>query len=199
MFVAMDETIDSLEDQGGYLQGQMLIAMPGMGDPRFERALIYLCFHSEQGALGLVVNKPHGKLAFAELLEQLEVEVPEGAPTIRIRQGGPVEPGRGFVLHSLDYVLDGTMKLAGGLGLTASVDILRDMAAGKGPDRALLVLGYAGWGAGQLDGEIQQNVWLNAPLDHDIVFDDRDGTKWTRAVAHMGIDLAALSGTAGHA
>ncbi len=184
----------------GYLTGQLLIAMPGMGDPRFQKAVIYVCAHSDQGAMGLVVNKPMPSIDFAELLEQLDVEH-EGAAVadLKVHFGGPVESGRGFVLHSTDFVDEGTMLVDQEVGLTATLDILRAIASGKGPDRHILALGYAGWGPGQLDTEITDNGWLFAPADQAILFDPDMSTKWERAISKLGINPAMLSAEAGHA
>lgn len=184
----------------GYLTGQLLIAMPGMGDPRFQKAVIYLCAHSDQGAMGLVVNKPMPSIDFAELLEQLEVEHEGAAVTdLKVHFGGPVESGRGFVLHSTDFMDDGTMLVDEKVGLTATLDILRAIAKGEGPNRHILALGYAGWGPGQLDSEITDNGWLFAPADHAILFDPDMSTKWGRALSKLGINPAMLSAEAGHA
>lgn len=183
----------------GYLSGQLLVAMPSMMDPRFERSVIYMCIHNEDGAMGLVLNKLMDSLTFGELLEQLNINTNRADDNLRIHFGGPVETGRGFVLHSSDYSREGTVLMENGVGLTATVDILRDIAEGNGPRESMLALGYAGWGPGQLDDEIQQNAWLNVPADEELVFDDLLDTKWERSIAKLGIDLSLLSGDAGHA
>ena len=183
----------------GYLQGQMLLAMPGMGDQRFARTVIYLCAHSEAGAMGIVVNKPLDTITFHELLDQLNIDRTKADPDLRVHFGGPVSPAQGFVLHSTDFMREGSLKVGDEIGLTNTVDVLRAMALGQGPKRALLALGYAGWSAGQLDAEIQANGWLHAPADFDLIFDGAPTEKWVRAVGTLGIDLAALSGAAGHA
>ncbi len=159
------------DNQAEYLIGQLIIAMPTMSDPRFARTVIYMCVHNDEGAMGLVVNKLLDALTFADLLEQLEIESLGVAPTIPIHYGGPVESGRGFVLHSTDYHKEGTITVDETIGLTATIDILQDVAEEQGPRMALLALGYAGWGAGQLDSEIQQNAWLNVPADDSLLFD----------------------------
>lgn len=183
-----------------YLTGQLLIAMPTMADPRFARTVIYLCAHSEQGAMGLVVNKPMPQISFAELLQQLEIDVGDEVPDDQVVHfGGPVESGRGFVLHSADFRREGTMVVDEKVALTATIDILRAIAAGEGPSEHFLALGYAGWGAGQLDSEIQANGWLHAPADNSILFDPDLSTKWERAIAKLGVSPAMLSGEAGHA
>ncbi len=183
----------------GYLTGQLLIAMPAMRDPRFTRTVIYMCAHNSEGAMGLVVNRLVGSLTFPELLTQLGIDVPERKRDLRIHFGGPVDSGRGFVLHSDDYTQDGTLMVEGGVALTATVDILKRIAGGAGPRHSLLALGYAGWGPGQLDSEIQANGWLHAPADDAIVFDEDLDGKWQRAIGKIGVDVSLLSGEAGHA
>lgn len=173
--------------------------MPGMGDPRFDRAVIYLCSHSSEGAMGLVINRPIDNLDFEQLLEQLDIETTGPVAEISIHAGGPVETGRGFVLHSADYVQDSTLIVSETVALTATVDILRAMAEGRGPAHQLLALGYSGWGAGQLEYEIQANAWLNAPADEEVMFNTLMDDKWPRAMAMLGIDLSMLSTDAGHA
>lgn len=186
-------------EPGGSLEGKFLIAMPGMSDPRFARALIYMCAHSAEGAMGLVVNKLAPHVTFPELLGQLGIAAGAAADQVRVHFGGPVETGRGFVLHSNDYALESSLGVGELISLTATVDILRAMVDGHGPRRALFALGYAGWGAGQLDAEIQANGWLTADADPDILFSaDLDG-KWRRAIAKLGFDVTRLSGAAGHA
>jgi len=182
------------------LEGKLLIAMPGMGDPRFDQAVIFICAHSDDGALGLIVNKPTPELKFGSLLGQLSIDV--GAPQreIRIHFGGPVENGRGFVLHSADYLSDSaTLQINGDFGMTATLDVLEEIANGDGPDQALLALGYSGWGPGQLDDEILQNGWLTCDASRDIVFDSNDDGKWKAALAALGVDALMLSPDAGRA
>ncbi len=189
----------SMPKKGEYLTGQLIVAMPSMQDPRFARSVIYLCAHNEDAAMGLVVNRLIGSITFPDLLEQLEIERGQADQDIRVHFGGPVESGRGFVLHSTDYEQEGTLKVTPNVALTATVDILRDMAQGRGPRRHLLALGYAGWGQGQLDAEIQSNSWLNVEADEGLVFDaDLEG-KWERSIAKLGVDFSMLSGDAGHA
>ena len=182
------------------LVGTLLIAMPAMADPRFERSVILICAHGPDGAMGLIVNKPAPDLSFAGLLDQLGVaRSPEGRD-IRVQIGGPVERGRGFVLHSADYhSAAGTIPVAGGFGMTATLDILQDLADGGGPVQAVLALGYAGWGPGQLEAEIARNDWLTAEADAALVFAEEDGSKWARALKAMGIDPLTLSAAAGRA
>jgi putative transcriptional regulator len=198
---------DTARRMSSFLDGQMLVAMPGMGDNRFARAVIYLCAHSEDGAMGIIVNQPASKVSFPELLVQLEVIAPEESirlpkrvEAVRVLKGGPVETGRGFVLHSADYFIDNsTLPIDDGVSLTATVDILRAIAKGAGPDRAILALGYAGWAAGQLEAEIQHNGWLNCPADPALVFDTPIELKYEKAMRRIGIDPGYLSAAAGHA
>jgi putative transcriptional regulator len=181
------------------LTGQLLVAMPQMADPRFERTVIYLCAHSAEGAMGLVVNRLIESLTFPNLLEQLGVEAENGFADMPIHFGGPVESSRGFVLHSADYLQESTLVIDDEIALTATIDVLRAIASGRGPRRRVLALGYAGWAPGQLDAEIQANGWMLVPADSDLVFGiDNDG-KWQRALAKIGIDLSLLSSEAGHA
>ena len=188
------------EGGGSSLTGQLLVAMPQMGDPRFARSVVYLCSHSgEAGAMGLVINKLLGSLTMAELFEQLQIESGALAKRRPVHFGGPVEPGRGFVLHTADYREEATLTVAGDIAVTATLDIMRAIGKGRGPRQSLFALGYAGWAPGQLDAEIQANGWLSVAADEAIVFDpDHDG-KWRRSLAKLGIDLSALSSTAGRA
>jgi putative transcriptional regulator len=190
-----------------FLEGQILVAMPGMEDERFARSVVYICAHSADGAMGIMLNKPARVRNFPDLLEQLKViapkeriSLPEAAKDVQVLSGGPVQTDRGFVLHSADFFLDNsTLPIDDGVSLTATVDILRAIAAGSGPDRAVLALGYACWDAGQLENEIQHNGWLHCPADPAILFDHDLDTKYLRALRSLGIDLASLSSSAGHA
>ena len=182
-----------------YLEGQLLIAMPAMTDERFARAVIYLCAHNEEGAMGLIVNKVLESVSFEELLSQLDIEPGADGLPLRVHFGGPVELGRGFVLHSADYMQDSSIVVDDKTALTATVDILRDLASGSGPKSTLLAIGYAGWGPGQLESEIHANAWLNAPVSEALLFDDDDKTKWDRALKSLGVDVSLLSATAGRA
>ena len=182
-----------------YLTGQFLLAMPSMPDPRFARTLIYVCTHNKEGAMGLVINRPFEALDFEGLLEQLDIEVDEFNRDMAIQTGGPVEGGRGFVLHSADYVQDSTLIVSETVALTATVDILKEIAAGRGPRHALLALGYAGWSAGQLEAELQHNGWLTTEADDEILFNTDLEQKYPRALAKLGVDISMLSGDAGHA
>jgi putative transcriptional regulator len=161
--------------------------------------VIYLCAHSAEGALGLVINRPFRKLTFSDLLEQLDIERAPDAQQFHVLAGGPVEEGRGFVLHTDDYLRDDTLKVERGFALTATVEILKAMARGEGPARSILALGYSGWGPGQLEREITENGWLNVPADEALVFDRELDTKWERALAKLRVTPASLSGTAGRA
>jgi putative transcriptional regulator len=193
--------------EAGRLEGQMLIAMPTMSDQRFARSLIYLCAHSEDGAMGIIVNKRSRSLKFPELLVQLDVigendaiSLPTRVGDVPVLRGGPVERGRGFVLHSPDYHASAaTLVIDQDISLTATVDILRALAAGEGPRRAVLALGYAGWAGGQLEQEIQQNGWLTCAADESLVFDEDHASKYDRALRKLGIDPALLVSDAGHA
>ena len=188
-----------LTKSSDYLTGQLLIAMPGMTDPRFQRTVIYMCAHNEDGAMGLVVNRLFGSVTFEDLLEQLEIDIQEPIANMPVHYGGPVESGRGFVLHSTDYVRDGTLVVDDEVALTATIDILRAISENRGPRRNILLLGYAGWGPGQLDAEIQANGWLNVPCDESLLFDPDLDTKWERSIAKLGVSLSMLSAEAGHA
>jgi len=193
--------------QRGYLDGQMLIAMPTMRDERFARTLIYVCAHSSEGAMGIVVNQPAANVNFADLLVQLEVikdseliQLPRRAGAVQVLKGGPVEPGRGFVLHSSDFFIDNsTLPIDDGICLTATLDVLKAIANGNGPASALLALGYAGWAPGQLENEINQNGWLHCNADLDLIFGQDAEEKYIKALKKIGIDLGMLSTEAGHA
>jgi len=191
----------------GYLDGQMLIAMPAMLDDRFARSLIYICAHSSEGAMGIVVNHPAPNINFSDLLVKLDVipaadviRLPSRAGVVRVMRGGPVETERGFVLHSADFFIENsTLPIDDGICLTATLDILKAIARGDGPASAILALGYAGWAPGQLESEIQGNGWLHCPPDADLIFGTDIGGKYERALKKIGIDLGMLSSEAGHA
>lgn len=182
------------------LAGKLVVAMPAMGDPRFQRSVILICAHSDEGAMGLIVNKPVPDLSFSDLLAQLDIpRAPQGRD-IRVHFGGPVERGRGFVLHSSDYTGGpATTQVRGGYHMTATLDVLEALARGHGPERALLALGYAGWGPGQLEAEIARNDWLTSDPAADLIFSTPDSGKWTGALRRMGIDPISLSPTSGRA
>ena len=189
------------------LEGQFLIAMPSLRDGPFARSVVYICAHREDGAMGLIINHRADEIDFAELLTQLGVvpdepaiRLPPQAEAVRVMRGGPVETGRGFVLHSADYgATDSTVKIADDVCLTATVDILRAIARGTGPSHAVLALGYAGWSSGQLESEILANGWLTCPADPDVIFDADDASKYDRALAMLGVHVGMLSSDAGHA
>jgi putative transcriptional regulator len=187
-----------------YLDGQLLVAMPIMTDKRFARSVIYMCAHSAEGAMGLIINQRAPHISFSELLEQLSIDgngrAKPDLSDIEVHVGGPVETGRGFVLHSADYyVEDSTLPIDDGVSLTATIDILKAIAGGKGPGRAILALGYAGWRPGQLESEIQANGWLHCPADLDLLFDRDLDQKYERAMSKIGIDPSHLVSEAGHA
>jgi len=189
-----------------YLDGQFLVAMPVMTDKRFARSVIYMCAHSADGAMGLIVNQRAPHISFPQLLGQLSITTDNGSHDLTeivdmdVHVGGPVETSRGFVLHSSDYfVADSTLPIDEGVSLTATVDILRAIAGGKGPNRAILALGYAGWRPGQLENEIQANGWLHCPPDLDVLFDRNLDQKYERAMSKIGIDPSHLVSEAGHA
>ena len=185
----------------------MLIAMPGLREGPFARSLVYLCAHREDGAMGIIVNQRADAISFADLLVQLDVvkkdeaiRLPPSAGAVRVLRGGPVEQGRGFVLHSSDFLVsESTVTVGDGICLTATLDILRAIAKGEGPQKAVLALGYAGWSSGQLENEMLANGWLNCPADADLVFDTNLSGKYDRALARLGVDEAMLSMDAGHA
>jgi putative transcriptional regulator len=193
--------------RGGYLDGQLLVAMPLMTDRRFARSVIYMCAHSEEGAMGLIINQRAHHISFAGLLERLGIETASGDEGVAnnilamsVHVGGPVETGRGFVLHTSDYfAADSTLLIDSGVCLTATIDILKAIAGGGGPNRSILALGYAGWAAGQLESEIQSNGWLSCPADADLIFDADLDNKYRRVLAKLGIDPSHLVSDAGHA
>ena len=194
--------MSSIEPRGGFLAGQLLIAMPQMSDPRFSRAVIYVCAHGPEGAMGLVVNRVLDSFDFADLLEQLGIVAGDAVQAhLRVHFGGPVETGRGFVLHTADYRHESTLMVDEHVGLTATIDVLKDIVGGHGPQKNILALGYAGWGAGQLEQEITENVWLTAPASDDLLFGDDTTAAWERALKqiHTHVDPAWLAGEAGHA
>src|SRR5882724_4621591 len=194
-------------EKRGYLDGQMLIAMPTTGDERFARSLIYMCAHSSEGAMGIIVNHPAVNISFPDLLVQLDVvgppdliELPSHAGGVKVLKGGPVETSRGFVLHSSDFFIENsTLPIDDGVSLTATLDILKAIARGDGPRSAVLALGYAGWAPGQLENEIQHNGWLHCAADLDLIFGQNTEAKYEQALKKIGIHLGMLSSEAGHA
>lgn len=191
----MTEATDQLD-----LTGKILIAMPGMGDPRFAHSIVFLCAHSADGAMGLIVNKTMGQMTFSDLLEQLSIAETKQSPSMSLHFGGPVEGGRGFVLHSAEYRSQiSTLPVDDFFAMTATQDVLEEMAQGDGPDKALMALGYSGWGPGQLEAEIADNGWLICDAGFDLVFDLADDKKWEAALNTLGIDPLTLSASAGRA
>ena len=186
-------------DGEGYLGGQLLIATPSMQNPHFAGCIICVCAHSEEGAMGLVLNRPMEGLSFDDLLMQLDLEHVPAQRSIRLHQGGPVEGGRGFVLHTNDWSSEQSLRVGDHLALTASVDILKAIASGGGPRLGLLALGYAGWGPGQLESEIEANAWLSVSPDEALLFGEAHDTKWRQAFAKLRVDPLLLSVAAGHA
>ena len=183
----------------GFLDGQVLIAMPGMQDPRFIHALVYLCAHTSDGAMGLIVNKTAEDLVWEDLFKKLDIPLAGQHAPRPVHFGGPVETGRGFVLHSADYhAQDATLTVDTGTSMTASMDILQAIAGGQGPERAIVALGYSGWAAGQLEQELQGNGWLLCDPDDDLLFGSNQHEKWDKALAKIGVDPALL-GAGGHA
>jgi putative transcriptional regulator len=199
--------LGAVDEAGSYLDGQLLIAMPVMDDERFARSVIYVCAHSSEGAMGIIVNRRAGSIDFPELLAQLDIiddadniKLPESAESMKVLKGGPVETGRGFVLHSSDFFIDdATLPIDDGICLTATVDILRAIANGGGPKHAILALGYAGWAPGQLEDEIQGNGWLHCAADDDLIFGTDIDEKYMRALQKIGVAPGTLSAEAGHA
>lgn len=182
------------------LTGKLLIAMPGMGDPRFEKSVIYLCAHSPDGSMGLIVNKPAPGIQMNDLLEQLSIPRGAGSQGVVVHFGGPVEHGRGFVLHSADYATnESTLRVDDRFGMTATLDILQDISSGSGPDQRILALGYSGWGPGQLEDEIHRNGWLTCDAAPEIVFARDNAGKWAAALKSLGVDPLSLSAAAGRA
>ncbi len=182
-----------------HLTGQLLIAMPLMESPHFVHSVIYVCAHTPEGAMGIVLNSPLDSPSFDDLLAQLGVVPTPPNRRVALCKGGPVESARGFVLHTADWTGDGSLVVDDTVALTASLDVLKAIADGGGPREGLLALGYAGWGPGQLDSEMQQNAWLSAPADIGLVFDHDHATKWRRALAVLKVDPLLLSEFAGHA
>ena len=205
--MARSDTEGTIGSGERFLDGQMLIAMPGMADPRFSRSVIYLCAHSDDGAMGIIINQHASNINFIELLDQLNItsdedtiHMPPSLQAIEVHVGGPVETGRGFVLHSTDYYLeDSTLPINDGVNLTATLDILRAIAVGEGPDKTLLALGYAGWAPGQLENELKSNGWLHCPANQEVLFDSDIDMKYQRALEIIGIDPARLVNDSGHA
>jgi putative transcriptional regulator len=193
-------SVEPKKGDDNFLLGKLLIALPGMTDPRFEKSVIFMCAHSDQGAMGLIVNKPLEGLTFHELVEKLDVRVTAGTPDTPVLFGGPVGTGQGFVLHIAEYAAsETTMSVTQEISLTASVDILRAIGQGHGPEKSLFALGYAGWGPGQIESELQTNGWIHCDPDKTILFDLKYDAKWRAALAKLGVDISGLSAEAGRA
>lgn len=190
---------DNNSDQDHYLIGKLLIAMPQMGDPRFHKAVIFMCAHDENGAMGLVINHMLPGLDLTELLEQLNIGGIDHQADIPIMSGGPVETARGFILHEGLFAETESLEIKSNIYVTGTIDALKAIAQGQGPEKMLFILGYAGWGAGQLDKEMQQNSWLVVDADSDVIFKSAPEERWERAIKKIGIDPAMLSDVKGHA
>lgn len=198
--IAGADTTGAGTTEAEFLNGQVLIAMPGMQDPRFHRSLVYICAHSQDGAMGLIVNKRADDLKLKDLFGKLGIPVGKGIAREAVHYGGPVETGRGFVLHSSDYHSDdATMQVDDSTSMTATLDILHAMTTDSGPDRAIVMLGYAGWAPGQLEAELQANGWLACTADEDLLFSTDEAAKWDKALAKLGVHPALLSSTGGRA
>lgn len=199
IFRAMTKDNRSIEGTN-FLEGKLLIALPGMSDPRFEKAVIFMCAHSAEGAMGLIINKPIEGLGFHDLVQNLDIRVTNNVPDSPVLFGGPVDTGRGFVLHSGEYAApNATMPVTKEISLTATLDILKAMAEGQGPEQSVFALGYAGWGPGQIENEIRLNGWLHCDADSGIVFEMDMASKWSAALRKLGIDLSLLSTNTGRA
>ncbi|MEL7465865.1 MAG: YqgE/AlgH family protein [Pseudomonadota bacterium] len=196
----MDEADENYTDGDPGLSGKLLIAMPGMSDPRFDRSVVYICAHSDDGAIGLVVNRRADNVTQRDLFKQLDISTDPEREASWVHYGGPVEMGRGFVLHSADYHLEeATLEVDNAFSMTATIEVLKAIAAGEGPRRAMIALGYAGWDGGQLEGELQRNGWLTCDADEEIVFGRANDDKWEAALAKLGVDPRMLSAEGGSA
>jgi putative transcriptional regulator len=191
------------QKENNFMAGKLLLSMPTMSDPRFFKSVIFICTHDENGAMGLMINNPVPGLNFKDLLKQLNVEF---APTmekklgdIKVMGGGPVETARGFILHGTDFIQKDTIKINEKISVTGTIDAIKEIAANNGPKEMVFVLGYAGWSAGQLEDEIQNNAWLLIDTDHDLIFNTTSDEKWDKAIKKLGIDPSMLSGEAGRA
>lgn len=192
----MDSSFDATNS---FLTGKLLVAMPYIMDPRFSQAVIYVCGHDDQGGMGIIINRPLNSLTFGELLQQLDIFYDDPVHEIPMYQGGPMEVGRGFVLHSSDYIAESTVVMPGGLALTATLDILRSIAEGHGPKQAVLALGYVGWLAGQLEKEYQSNNWISINATPELIFNTNQDDRWRLSMASIGVDPNNLSIELGHA
>ena len=188
-----------MNSEDNSLEGQLLIAMPQMPDPRFSKSVIYICSHTQDGAMGIVINKPADSIDVDQLLQQLEITNSNKNNNIGVYFGGPVEASRGFVLHSTDYMNESTLLLGNGFALTETIEVINSIASGEGPSKSILALGYAGWEKGQLDVEIKNNGWLIAPADTELVFDTNNSDKWEFSAKRIGINIEQISSDLGHA
>lgn len=195
----MAEEMETKQDLSGYLAGQFLLAMPHLQDPRFEKAVIYICGHDTNGAMGLVVNKHLGDLTLKGLLEYLNLSHESIKRDLPIFFGGPIDSGRGFILHSDDFSHPGTVPLGNHISLTATVDILQSIAEGNGPKDCLLAMGYVGWGPNQLDSDLHSNKWLQVEADPELLFHTPIEKKWEKAIAKLGVTPESLSEEFGQA
>lgn len=184
---------------GGWLEGQLLVATTQIGDGCFSRAVLYVCAHGKEGAIGLIINRQLPELKYRDVLRQLKIEPAVTFKDPKVYLGGPVEASRGFVIHSPDYKGTDTIALDDGISITASLQVLRDIAAGKGPEKSLLALGYAGWEPKQLESEIEANSWISVPATPELIFNTSDDAKWSLAAQSLGVDMFKLSGHVGHA
>lgn len=186
-----------------YMKGKLLLSMPCMSDPRFFKSVIFVCSHDDQGAMGLVINNPMPGMNFKQLLSQLNIkdnpDHKDMLEQISVMSGGPVETARGFLLHGNDFMKEDTIKIDDQIAVTGTIDAMKDIAAGNGPQNMIFVLGYAGWGEGQLEEEIRQNAWLITEADSDIMFRSKPEDQWDKAVKRIGVDPGMLSGMAGRA
>jgi putative transcriptional regulator len=187
------------EKNHSYLDGQLLIATPSMTDPRFEKAVILVCVHNAEGAMGIIINKLFADIDFKKLISELNITSTEHTGKLDIHFGGPVEIGYGFVLHSKETIFEGSLPINDQISLNTSIDMIRMLATGNGPENALLALGYTGWGAGQLEEELIQNSWLHAPYDKTLVFCADIKDKWHAALSSIGVELSTLSDSIGRA
>lgn len=188
-----------LHEHDGYLTGQLLIATPLVTEETFNRSVVYVFAHDEGGAMGIVINRPLPGIHFSSLFEQLHIDVENPAQDIDVFHGGPVELSRGFVIYDGEYPCAEAISVSNGIGVTASAGILRDIGAGRGPEKCLIAVGYAGWSAGQLETEIEQNGWITVPASHELLFDMPNDAKWTTASASLGVDMGFYSTSVGHA
>lgn len=188
-----------MEDKSGYLEGHLLIATPLITGSCFYRSVIYLCVHNDEGAMGIVINHPIQNVNFRDILKQLNIDPSAYNAQVPVHFGGPVDPARGFVIHTADYARSETVYMGGNIALTSNVEVLRDIAIGSGPRESILALGYAGWSPGQLENELESNSWISTPATKELIFNTGNSEKWARAAETVGVDLLKLSTTVGHA